>query len=125
MTKKNIPKALREQVWIKKFGHNFEAKCPISWCKNNISVFNYEVGHNKPESLGGSLDLENLLPICGKCNKSMSNNYSIDQWNKLDKKLMVENGEVYISENKLEKKKKGQIKSNIKSKAKWYCCFMF
>jgi hypothetical protein len=27
--------------------------------------------------------LENLIPICSRCNLSMSDNYSIDEWNKL------------------------------------------
>jgi len=42
-----------------------------------IDVFNFHVGHDIPESKGGTLDLYNLYPICGKCNRSMSNNYTI------------------------------------------------
>ena len=36
---KNIPKALREQIWLKYFGPVFENKCYINWCKNKINVF--------------------------------------------------------------------------------------
>ena len=38
--KKNIPKAIREQVWIFYFGRVFKHKCYIHWCKNIIDVFN-------------------------------------------------------------------------------------
>ena len=53
--KKAIPKALREQVWRKYIGEKFKHKCHISWCKNTITVFDFHVGHNKPESRGGKL----------------------------------------------------------------------
>ena len=75
--KKTIPNAIREQVWIRHNSNNFEAGCYIYWCMNTIDVFNFHVGHDIPESKGGTLDLYNLYPICGKCNRSMSNNYTI------------------------------------------------
>lgn len=78
--KKKIPKALAEQVWITHMGHVFRGKCRISWCKNKISVFDYECGHNVPESKGGKTTLDNLVPICARCNRSMSDNYTIDEW---------------------------------------------
>jgi 5-methylcytosine-specific restriction endonuclease McrA len=81
--KENIPKALREQVWLKYVGKLYETKCTVDWCNNNISVFNFHAGHNKPESKGGSIAIENLRPICSNCNLSMGNKYSIDEWNKI------------------------------------------
>jgi len=78
-----IPRALREQVWISTFGKRFNKKCYIKWCKNNIDVFNFQVGHNIPLCKGGPTVLENLKPICGRCNLSMGSIYSIDEWNKL------------------------------------------
>jgi 5-methylcytosine-specific restriction endonuclease McrA len=78
--KKKIPKALAEQVWITAMGHRFEGKCRVSWCKNKISVFDYECGHNVPESKGGKTTLDNLVPICARCNRSMSDTYTIDEW---------------------------------------------
>jgi len=83
--KKNIPKALKEQVWIKNFGKVFSHKCYINWCTNKINVFDFHVGHDIPESKGGKLSTNNLKPICSRCNHSMSNNYTIKQWNKLQK----------------------------------------
>ena len=78
--KKKIPKALAEQVWITHMGHRFEGKCRISWCKNRITVFDYESGHNVPESKGGKTTLDNLVPICARCNRSMGDSYTIDEW---------------------------------------------
>lgn len=109
MVKKSIPKALREQVWLRQFGKTFEAKCPISWCSNTITAFNFHCGHNQPESKSGKTTLENLIPICSNCNLSMNNNYTIDEWNNLDK-------------NVIQVESKG-IKIKKKSRA-WYCCFL-
>jgi hypothetical protein len=78
--KTRIPKALREQVWILHMGRTFEGKCKTIWCKNIITVFNFESGHNIPESKGGSTTIENLIPICGNCNKSMGNTHTFDEW---------------------------------------------
>jgi len=81
--KANIPKALREQVWIKHIGHQYEHKCLIDWCQNTISVFDFHVGHNIPESHGGKTDITNLKPICSRCNLSMGSQYSITDWIKI------------------------------------------
>ena len=83
MLKAVIPKALREQVWLNFIGKHYTSKCFVRWCKNDINVFNFQVGHNIPESKGGTLVLENLRPICCRCNSSMSNNYTIDEWQEL------------------------------------------
>ena len=80
MGKSKIPKAVREQVWIMNNGFNFHAKCFIPWCKNVISVFDFTVGHNIPKSKGGDDNIDNLFPICQRCNTSMGNRYTIDEW---------------------------------------------
>ena len=77
--KKPIHKAIREQVWLQTFGKLYEKECYIHWCKNIITVFDFHVGHDIPESKGGTLDIENLKPICARCNQSMANNYSIKE----------------------------------------------
>ena len=81
--KKRIPRALREQVWIKHNKGKFEVKCPIKWCRNRITCFNHHTGHCQPESKGGLTNSRNLMPICAKCNLSMSNNYTIKQFSKM------------------------------------------
>jgi 5-methylcytosine-specific restriction endonuclease McrA len=83
--KKNIPKAVREQVWLASYGKTFENKCKIKWCANVINVFDFQCGHNIPESKGGQTVVENLIPLCSRCNQSMNNIYSIDEWNKFGK----------------------------------------
>lgn len=87
--KANIPKAIREQCWIKTFGEKYKSKCFINWCKNDINVFDFHVGHDKPESKGGTLNVDNLKPICARCNLSMSNNFTIKEWDKLNGKQNV------------------------------------
>ena len=52
--KATIPKAIREQCWIQVFGEKFKEKCYINWCENGINVFDFHVGHDKPESEGGT-----------------------------------------------------------------------
>jgi hypothetical protein len=84
--KKYIPKAIREQCWKKTFGDVFKHNCYIHWCDNEIDVFNFHVGHDMPESKGGDLEISNLKPICARCNLSMSNNYTIQEWNELNGK---------------------------------------
>jgi len=82
--KQTIPKAIREQTWLQTFGKCYEHKCYINWCENEVSVFDFHVGHDKPESKGGKLNVDNLKPICARCNLSMSNNFTIQEWNKLN-----------------------------------------
>jgi hypothetical protein len=81
--KQKISAALREQVWVQKVGRVFEAKCMVTWCKNKITVFDFQSGHDIPESKGGPTNIANLYPICGKCNLSMSNTYTFQEWCKL------------------------------------------
>tara|TARA_X000001036_G_scaffold263511_3_gene244960 strand:- start:5731 stop:6105 length:375 start_codon:yes stop_codon:yes gene_type:complete len=82
VAKTAIPKALREQVWLRVFGKKYESKCYIRWCTNTISVFDFQTGHDIPESKGGATTLENLYPICARCNQSMGTK-SITEWQNL------------------------------------------
>lgn len=78
--KTKIPKAVREQCWLVHAGEVYKSKCAVSWCKNDITVFDFQCGHNVPESKGGRTEIQNLLPICARCNTSMGNHYTIDDW---------------------------------------------
>ena len=80
--KAKIPTAVREQIWIKHMGRHFEGKCPVDWCQNNMTVFEFHAGHNVPESKGGETTVENLIPICARCNLSMGDEYTILAWSK-------------------------------------------
>jgi hypothetical protein len=83
--KANIPRAVREQIWLRQFGKVYEGKCPTPWCQNVITVHDFQSGHNIPESKGGPTTAENLLPLCGRCNQSMGNHYTFDEWSLLGK----------------------------------------
>jgi len=78
--KLKIPKALRESVWISHSGKVFERACFTPWCQNRINVFDFHTGHNVPESKGGATTLDNLIPLCARCNLSMGNQYTFTEW---------------------------------------------
>lgn len=78
--KKRIPRALREAVWIHHCGRTFERKCLTHWCKNSINAFDFQTGHDVPESKGGETTIDNLIPLCGRCNLSMGNQYTFKEW---------------------------------------------
>jgi 5-methylcytosine-specific restriction endonuclease McrA len=80
LRKQTIPKAVKEQLWLTHMGKRFEGKCRTSWCKNTITIFDFQCGHNIPESKGGATTLDNLVPICSRCNTSMSNNFTFNDW---------------------------------------------
>jgi len=81
--KQRIPMSLRQQVWVTHCGETYKHRCAVSWCNQLVTPFDFECGHNVPESKGGATDLDNLRPICSKCNKSMGNSYSIDEFSKI------------------------------------------
>ena len=68
---------MREQVWINKMGKRFSGTCCISWCENDMSCFNFDCGHNIPESKGGPTNIENLIPNTTKVDGLIDYKYSI------------------------------------------------
>jgi 5-methylcytosine-specific restriction endonuclease McrA len=81
--KQKIPAAFREQIWMRDCGQKFQSKCLTRWCNNTITVFDFQSGHNIPESKGGQTVPSNLVPICSRCNLSMGNRYTFTEWNAL------------------------------------------
>jgi hypothetical protein len=79
--KQKIPVAIREAVWTRRCGRVFQHKCFTSWCPNVMTVFDFQCGHNVPESKGGRTVVDNLYPLCSRCNTSMGDRYTIDEWN--------------------------------------------
>jgi len=85
-----IPKRIRELVWKKNIGKKWRGKCYISWCDNKFSVMSaWHVGHNLPESKGGTIDINNLKPICCECNLGMGNRHTIDEWSNMYSELSL------------------------------------
>ena len=66
-----IPQKVRHDVWENFFGKDYnEHNCPI--CNLTlISIIKFEVGHIVSLANGGDNNIENLKPICEKCNRSM------------------------------------------------------
>ena len=83
--KKRIPKAVREAVWVKHVGKRFQHKCLTHWCPNTMTVFDFQTSHNIPESKGGSNEIDNLFPLCGRCNLSMGSQYTYESWSSIFK----------------------------------------
>ena len=81
--KKRIPKAVREAVWVKHVGKRYQHKCLTHWCPNTMTVFDFQTSHNIPESKGGSNEIDNLFPLCGRCNLSMGSQYTYDSWSNI------------------------------------------
>jgi hypothetical protein len=69
--KKSISASLRQKVWNKYIGLSIgETLCKC--CNTNIiSQLRFHCGHVIAEKCGGETILENLRPICEKCNLSM------------------------------------------------------
>ena len=60
-----ITKQLKKQVWSKCVNN----KCEI--CHNEIDCKNFESGHIIARARGGQTEIDNLIPICFNCNRSM------------------------------------------------------
>jgi hypothetical protein len=87
--KQKIPMAFREQIWFRDMGRQFQGKCPTRWCNNSITVFDFQAGHNIPESKGGQTIPDNLVPICPRCNMSMGDRYTFTEWSALNGPIPV------------------------------------
>jgi 5-methylcytosine-specific restriction endonuclease McrA len=77
-----INEAIKTQVWLRWVGEYFRSKCLVDWCQNEITARDFDVGHNIPKSKGGKTQISNLVPICRKCNLSMGNRFTIEEWSK-------------------------------------------
>jgi hypothetical protein len=82
---KSISLAFRQLVWLKYCDKQFERKCLC--CDNNIiSVYNFECGHILSKNNGGHINIDNIIPICSFCNKSMGDMHMSDYMKKLNYK---------------------------------------
>jgi hypothetical protein len=115
--KATIPVAFREQIWLRQFGKVFEAKCPTSWCQNKITVYDFQSGHNIPESKGGPTTPENLIPLCSRCNLSMGDRYTFDEWTALSKQPPLQGMEEASSRPPLYTEV-----TAVKTSGLWCCC---
>ena len=77
--KKRISRQIKLKCWDREFNEN-NGTCPIKCCSVSISknIQNWHAGHIISEYNGGDTILENLRPICEKCNLSMGYKNWID-----------------------------------------------
>lgn len=78
--KKRITRQLKFKCWDKEF-YEPSAKCPITFCPVIIKkedTDNWHAGHVISESNNGDTCLNNLRPICKKCNLSMGSKNWVD-----------------------------------------------
>jgi hypothetical protein len=79
--KQAIPYGIKSDVWNTFIGAvNGESKC-LCCGINNITSRDFQAGHIIPERYGGLSDINNLRPICGKCNSSMGTQNMINYMN--------------------------------------------
>ena len=66
-----MPKILKQQVWDKRYG----AQCGTGYCfccrYVVIRMDDFQVGHVVAKSKGGLTTIDNLEPICSRCNDDM------------------------------------------------------
>jgi hypothetical protein len=77
-TKQTIPEAVRLKVWSTYIGINqAEGKCFC--CRDQtIHITHFQCGHIMSEHAGGQITIQNLRPICKKCNCSMGVNNMVE-----------------------------------------------
>ncbi len=76
--KVKIPSKVRMDVWATYIGDDI-AKHKCICCKRvTIKQTEFEVGHVLSEALGGTLEINNLRPICSVCNKSMGSRNMVE-----------------------------------------------
>ena len=76
--KQTIPKHIRNLVWNYYIGDNIIQHRCLCCKKTVISNTQFEVGHVLSERDGGTLELSNLRPICGPCNRSMGTMHMVE-----------------------------------------------
>ena len=74
-----ILRAVREQVWLRECGKNYAHHCPVHFCQNLMTVFDFHVAHRRALAAGGDNSLANLVPLCARCNHGMATQ-SIEEW---------------------------------------------
>lgn len=93
----SVPKTLKIELWNLKIEKDIgTGKCGV--CRRDLDSKNFEAGHIISVKNGGETNLENLLPICSCCNKSMSTE-NLDDFKKKYFPEQETHKDKYISEN--------------------------
>lgn len=76
--KAKIPKNVKINVWNTHIDPNIQRHKCLCCKKSIISITDFHVGHVISENAGGTLEINNLRPICASCNYSMGTTNMID-----------------------------------------------
>jgi 5-methylcytosine-specific restriction endonuclease McrA len=76
--KKTIPKNVKINIWNTYIDSNIQRHKCLCCKKSIISITEFHVGHVISEHNGGTLEINNLRPICSSCNYSMGTNNMVD-----------------------------------------------
>jgi 5-methylcytosine-specific restriction endonuclease McrA len=76
--KQKIPKSVRTHVWELYIGQHINEHRCLCCKKTLIKITSFDVGHVIAESNGGTLEINNLRPICSVCNHAMQSMNMID-----------------------------------------------
>lgn len=76
--KSKIPKNVKINVWNTHIDPNIQRHKCLCCKKSIISITEFHVGHVISENAGGTLEINNLRPICASCNYSMGTSNMID-----------------------------------------------
>ncbi len=69
--KKTIPASLRAAVWDKHVGED-TGSCPCPVCRHTkITQLSFHCAHIEAEANGGKTHVNNMIPVCARCNLSM------------------------------------------------------
>ena len=79
--KKSLPTAVKDCIWNYYIGQHINIHKCFCCKKNMIKIDDFHAGHVVAEAQGGGDNIDNLRPICCRCNLSMGNQYTIDEWN--------------------------------------------
>jgi hypothetical protein len=74
--RKNFTIIQKEAVWRELFGQSPFGTCCI--CQNELRDNNFVMGHIRSLQNNGSNELNNIVPMCAKCNSSLGKNNLID-----------------------------------------------
>ncbi len=69
--KKTISQLMKRRVWAKHIGEEIGKHKCLCCNMTDITQLTFNCGHIVAEANGGTLSVDNLLPICQSCNSSM------------------------------------------------------
>ena len=96
--KAKIGSGLKEAVWDRCVGSDCaKIKCPVCQIRD-IRMTDFAAGHVQAERLGGETSIDNLVPICGKCNSCMATENLNDYCARVFKRgIVLPKGRLYVS----------------------------